>query len=55
MRHKCFCDVNRDPEKSKFSMSDYQLILEAIQRTNRHLRDLVLFAMTEKLSRRNAG
>ena len=50
LRVKCFIEVNGG--KGPFTMDDYRLILRALEETNRHLRDLVLAAITVNLQKR---
>ena len=54
LRLKCFMELNGGAD-SHFSMEDYQLILDARQRTHKHLRELILLAMNENLARRNVS
>ncbi|MEZ4743381.1 MAG: hypothetical protein R3B45_13205 [Bdellovibrionota bacterium] len=54
LRVKCFTEINQD-YRGFFTMHDYQLILTAIKRTNLHLHDLVLLAVTSGLSRRKVS
>ncbi len=52
LRVKCFMEVNGLGSESLFTMDDYRLILKALDETNRHLRDLILCAITTKLKLR---
>lgn len=52
LRVKCFMEVNGQGQESLFTMDDYRLILKALDETNRHLRDLILCAITTKLKQR---
>jgi hypothetical protein len=52
LRVKCFVEVNGQGTESLFTMDDYRLILKALDETNRHLRDLILCAITTKLKQR---
>ncbi len=54
LRVKAFVDVNKN-KSGYFTMADYQLILSALAETNRHLRDLVLLAITTHLQKRNVS
>jgi hypothetical protein len=51
LRVKCFVEVNGG-SGGFFTMPDYELILRAVAETNRHLRDLILLAMTSQLKKR---
>ena len=53
LRVRCFCELNSQ-RPSHFTMNDYQLILQALGETNRHLRDLILLAISSNLQKRNA-
>jgi hypothetical protein len=53
LRTKCFMEINSGGT-SHFTMQDYQLILGALGETNRHVRELILFAMTTQLQKRSA-
>lgn len=52
LRVQCFKEVNGQGQESLFTMDDYRLILKALDETNRHLRDLILCAITTKLKQR---
>ena len=52
LRVKCFMEVNGQGTDSLFTMDDYRLILKALDETGRHLRDLILCAITTKLKQR---
>lgn len=54
LRVHCFYEIN-SKKGSHYTMVDYQLILKAVSETNRHLRELVLLAMTTKLKKRNVS
>ena len=49
LRIKCFRDLNQP--NPQFCMDDYQLILDAVKQTQRHLRELILFAIANNLKR----
>lgn len=49
LRVKCFMEVNGQGDGSPFTMEDYRLVLKAQAETNRHLRELILCAITVKL------
>jgi hypothetical protein len=53
LRVKCFIELNGGNKEgpSHFKMDDYQLILQAVSETNRHLRELMLVAITNNLRR----
>ena len=51
LRIKCFVAIN-GPTPGHFTMDDYQLIVRALSETNKHLRDLVLLAITSTLKKR---
>lgn len=53
LRAKCFIEINSG-RPSHFTMQDYQLILSALNETNRHVRELILVAMTTQLQKRSA-
>ena len=52
LRVRAFLELNSD-KSGHFTMDDYQLIVRASQETHRHLRDLVLLAITTQLQKRN--
>jgi hypothetical protein len=54
LRVRCFIELNSG-RAGHFTMQDYQLILQAIGETNRHLRDLILLVITSNLKKRTAG
>lgn len=54
LRVNCFCELNAEAP-GHFTMDDYKLILRAIEETGKHIRDLMLLAITSKLKQRNAG
>ena len=54
LRVKCFVELNGG-QPGHFSMEDYKLILQALAETNRHLRDLILLAITTQLQKRNVS
>ena len=51
LRVKCFREMNA-PSSSPFTMTDYQLILKAVNETHRHIRDLILLAINNNLEKR---
>lgn len=53
LRIRAFYELNSD-KVGHFTMDDYQLIVRAAQETNRHLRDLILLAITTQLQKRKA-
>jgi hypothetical protein len=53
LRVKCFKELNGGMP-GFFTMDDYRLILQASAETNRHLRDLILLAISHNLRRRTA-
>jgi len=53
LRSKCFMDLNRS-ESPVFTADDLELIVKAIHLTQNHLRNLILTAMEESLSKRTA-
>ena len=52
LRVRAFLELNSD-KSGHFTMEDYQLIIRAAQETGRHLRDLILLAITTQLQKRN--
>ena len=52
LRIKCFREINGRKE-TYFTEDDYLLILEAISRNRAYLRSLILFAVSERLSRKS--
>src|SRR5690606_501045 len=54
LRVKCFREIN-GVEESPFTLSDYELILDAVHQTGRHLRELILMAIMHNLQRRKTG
>jgi hypothetical protein len=54
LRVKCFKELNGGSKSGYFTMDDYRLILQALAETNRHLRDLILLAISHNLKRRTA-
>lgn len=54
LRVKCFIEVNAG-KGGHFTMEDYQLILRALGETNKHLRELMLLAITHNLKKRNVS
>ena len=50
LRTKCFVELNSGT--GHFDMDDYHIILNALQETKNHLRELVLLAVTESLALR---
>ena len=54
LRVKCFIELN-GAGGGYFTMPDYELILRALAETNRHLRDLILLAMSSQLKKCTAG
>jgi hypothetical protein len=54
LRVTCFMEVNQGGS-GHFTMEDYRLILQALGETNRHLRDLMMVAITTNLAKRRAG
>lgn len=54
LRINCFREIN-SKKGGHYTVYDYQLIIKAVSETNRHLRDLILLAMTTKLKKRNAS
>lgn len=54
LRVRCFVELN-GPNPGHFKMDDYRLILEAVNQTNKHLRDLILLAINSNLKRRNVS
>lgn len=55
LRIKCFKELNRAGASGNFTVSDYQLILKALAETRRHLRDLMLLAISTHLKKANAS
>jgi hypothetical protein len=53
LRVRCFVELNCDTP-GHFTMNDYQLILQALAETNRHLRNLILLAISSNLKKRTA-
>lgn len=53
LRVRSFLELNSG-KSGHFTMDDYQLILKAQAETNRHLRDLILLAITTQLQKRTA-
>ncbi len=51
LRIKCFYEINKNNE-SHFSVDDYQLIIQAVSETNKHLREIVLLAISDNLRKR---
>jgi hypothetical protein len=51
LRVRCFVELNGN-KPGHFTVDDYQLIVEALAETNRHLRHLMLGAITANLRRR---
>ena len=51
LRVKCFYEINK-AESSFFTVDDYQLILQAVSETNKHLREIVLIAISDNLNKR---
>ena len=51
LRVRCFYELNGE-QSGHFTMHDYQLILKAAKETNRHLRELILVAVSTKLELR---
>jgi hypothetical protein len=54
LRVHCFYELN-SKKGGHYTIADYQLILKAVSETNRHLRELILVAMTTKLKKRSVG
>lgn len=53
LRSKCFVEINCG-RVTHFTMHDYELIVSALSETNRHVRELILLAMTTQLGKRSA-
>ena len=53
LRTKCFYEMNRKNLDGYFSIEDYRLILDAIDRTHKHLRDLIFLALSYALEVRS--
>jgi hypothetical protein len=53
LRAKCFIEINCG-RTTHFTMQDYQLILGALGETNRHVRELILLALTTQLQKKSA-
>ncbi len=51
LRTKIFYDINAS-EQAFFNLGDYHLVLEAIDLSKKHLRGLVLLAMSDQLTKR---
>jgi hypothetical protein len=51
LRAKCFIAMNKGAV-SPFSMEDFQLIMQAINENRRHLRNLILLAVSSNLAKR---
>ncbi len=54
LRVTCFLEINQGGA-GHFTMEDYRLILQALGETNRHLRDLMMVAITTNLAKRRTG
>ncbi len=54
LRVQCFLEVNGGAN-GHFTMDDYRLILKALNETNRHLRNLILVAITTQLQKRTGS
>lgn len=55
LRIKCFWELNTKQGSTHFSHEDYVLILNAINQTRNHLRNLILVAVSGNLDRRKAS
>lgn len=53
LRVTCFYEMNSQKPASYFSVHDYNLILQAIDLTHNHLRELILMAITYSLESRS--
>jgi hypothetical protein len=51
LRVKCFYQVNI-PGSGYFTMEDYQLILQALRETQKHIKALVLAVITSRLQKK---
>ncbi|MBM4253866.1 MAG: hypothetical protein FJ146_18005 [Deltaproteobacteria bacterium] len=54
LRVRCFLELN-SAAGGHFTMNDYKLILQASAETNRHLRNLILLAISTNLKKRTAS
>jgi len=54
LRVRCFFELN-SAAGGHFTMNDYKLILQALADTNRHLRNLILLAISTNLKKRTAS
>ena len=55
LRVKCFWELNTRSDETFFKQEDYVLILKAISETQTQLRNMILIAITNNLSRRKAS
>lgn len=55
LRVKCFWELNVKKENTFFTQEDYSLILRAISDTRSHLRNLILLAVSDNLSKRKVS
>ena len=53
LRTKCFMEINRKSD-SLFTAEDYALIIKAVRETKSHLRQTMMLAISENLSKRKA-
>jgi hypothetical protein len=54
LRVKCFCEIN-SAGQGHFTMDDYQLILQALRETQRHVKSLILAVISSRLQKKTGS